>query len=355
MLLLILGIKFHIFVLKHKNKTMKKIILVGFIAGILSSCSSSKKVTESTNAKDPILNQNVNGLITRPLLADLSVDKVRKEVTYTANLKISEIDRNANAMQLFLDTHQCDFVVDPIFTNTKTDINGRTKEIKIKLTGLPAKYENIKQVDEIPKSIEQYRVLANPVMRNDYINSIEESNPTIGVEVNLGRGGQQGIQVDFLLKNEIMRGYISAESFNAVTPSFTLDMIADGDTTLYNASGSASSFNSISAGLMKEFPVLNRVNFRAVGGLNYSNYGNLGIISTPGEIENISRIGLRIGLGLDIRIYKSISFVLKAHSNINALNLYSKNSAGTTSFKVKNLDMNDSPFYYLGYGVRIVF
>ncbi|MBM3186450.1 MAG: hypothetical protein FJZ67_09115 [Bacteroidetes bacterium] len=335
---------------------MKKLFYIGAFSSLIFSCSVSKKITKYRDSKDPILNQNVNGMLSRPLLADLSVENVRKEVTYNALLKISEDERKANAMQLFLETHSCDFVVDPIYSFTKTDLNGKTKEIQIKLSGLPAKYTKIVQVDSLPKSIQQYQSLAKPVDRLNYINSIEESDPTVGVEFNLGSKGQQGLQVDFLLKNEILRAYIAAENFGNISPDFEMDFIKDGDTTENAASGSGNNLSSISLGVMKEFPVLNRLKFRAQGGLNFSNYADLAVESFGiGDIDNISRIGLRLGMGIDIRVYKNISFIVKAHSNINVLNLYSKNPTGNSSFKVKNFEMKNQPLYFIGYGVRFVF
>ena len=335
---------------------MKKILLFGLGVVILSSCANTKKITKITDSKDPVMNQNVNGMVSRPLLADLTVDNVRKEITYAAKINISDSDRKANAKQLFLETHNCDFIVDPIYTNTYTDINGKTKEIQIKLTGLPAKYSKITQVDSLPKSIQQYQSLMNPVERVNYVNSIDEGSPTVGVEINLGTKGQQGIQVDFLMKNEKARIYFAAENYNNANPNFTMDFVKEGDTTGSLASGSSSGFGSLSLGLMKEISVSNRVKFRGQGGLNFSSYTETGISDIfTGSIESIYRLGFRVGLGADIRLYKNVSLILKAHSNIGAFNIYDKEPIGNVSFKVKDFKMTGLPNYYLGYGLRFVF
>lgn len=333
---------------------MKKIILLGIFCSTIYSCSVSKKITKYRDSKNPVLNQNVNGMLSRPLLADLSVENKRKEITYNALLKISEAEKKANALQLFLETHACDFVVDPIYSYTRTDLNGKTKEIQIKLSGLPAKYTKIVQVDSLPKSIQQYQNLAKPVDRMTYINSIEETEPTMGIDINLGSKGQKGIQLDFLLKNDVLRSYFAAETFDNFSTTFKMDITKDGDTSVFSVLGNGTSLNSISAGLMKEFPILSKVKFRTLGGLNFSNYSDLSITSSAGSIDNISRIGLRLGLGIDINIYKNISFILKAHSNINVLNLYSKNPIGNSTFNINNFEAKNHPIYFIGYGIRFL-
>jgi hypothetical protein len=335
---------------------MKKILFFGFSFALLASCASTKKVTKITDSKDPVMNQNVNGMLSRPLLADLSVENVRKEVTYSAKLNISEADRKANAMQLFLETHNCDFIVDPIYTNTYTDVNGKTKEILIKVTGLPAKYTKIAQVDSLPKSIQQYQTLMNPVERMNYVNSIDEASPTIGVEINMGSKGQQALQVDFLLKNEIARLYFAAENFNNITPGFEMNF-EDSSGTTSAVNGSTNGYGSLSLGLMKEIQVSNRIKFRGQGGLNFSSYEipSGGLQGIDGSIASIYRFGFRFGLGADVKLYKNVSFILKAHSNLGLFNLYDKELNGNSNFKVRDFKINDVPRFYLGYGIRFVF
>lgn len=333
---------------------MKKVLL--FIVGIavLSSCANRKKVTKITDSKNPVMNQNANGMVSRPLLADLSVENSRKEIIYSAKLNISEADRIANAKQQFLETYNCDFIVDPIYTNTYTNIKGETKEIQIKLTGFPAKYTKIYQVDSLPKSIQQYQALMNPVERINYVNSIEEVSPTIGVEINNGSKGQQGIQVDFLMKNEKARVYFAAENFDSVSPTFTMNF-EDPSGSLTPTSGSGAEFQSMSLGLMKEMAISYRVKFRGQGGLNLSSHSTSGLQSNIGQVESIYRLGLRIGVGADIRLYKNVSFILKAHSNIGVYNIYDKQPSGNSTFDVKDFNVTDLPNYYLGYGLRFIF
>ena len=83
--------------MNFKLNFMKKLIYIGAFSSLIFSCSVSKKITKYRDSKDPILNQNVNGMLSRPLLADLSVDNVRKEVTYNALLKISEDEADSLA------------------------------------------------------------------------------------------------------------------------------------------------------------------------------------------------------------------------------------------------------------------
>ena len=89
-----------------------------------TSCSKKMLVTKSTNSRDYQLNAHQSGLLMRPMLADLQVESIKKEVTYVAPINkmkrdpllLKKSDYKSNALQLFLTTHNCDYVVDPVFT-----------------------------------------------------------------------------------------------------------------------------------------------------------------------------------------------------------------------------------------------
>lgn len=327
---------------------------------ILSSCSTVKKVTQSTNSRDVQIDVNQSGLVLRPLMADLSIENVRKEVVFTAPVNIPMDDMKQNALNLFLTTHECDQVVDPVFTITKTENGNKLKEVTIKVTGLPAKYTKIYQVDSLPKSVGQYAQLSKPFVRLDYLNSIDESDPTTGVEINLGT--YRGLQLDFAVGTGNLRGYASVESYKTGPSGFKADFFNDTTSIVekYTYSGSSIDRFSGSIGLMREFPAMRILKFRAFGGLNYNHFG----LGTPAVSANnvgftsINNVGLRLGVGLDIKIYKNLSFIAKAHTNLGLFNIISKDAASfnpDAELSIKKLKFDGLRPFDLGVGLRVIF
>lgn len=171
---------------------MKRLLLLLTTSVIITSCSTHRLVENSTDSQDYRVNSNQTNLILRPLMADLSIENVRKEITYSNQNIFSIEDLKANAIQLFLKTHFCDYVVDPIFSITKTMERSKVKEITIILTGFPAMYTKIYQVDSLPKSVLQNQEIDKSPKRLDYINSfkkteskIENSQLTLGINLGL--------------------------------------------------------------------------------------------------------------------------------------------------------------------------
>lgn len=330
---------------------MKKLLLVSTSLLLMYSCSTSKLVTKSSNAKDPVIEASHNGIVSRPLMADVSVENVRKEVTYIAPVYLSSTDQKSNAHQLFLETHNCDFIVDPVYTTTITKENKVDKEITIRLTGLPAKYTKFYQVDSIPKSVQQFKLLENPIARKSYINSIDETitQPKLGIDLNSGLNGLLGFQIDYEI-NSKMRSYVSYENLRTISPNFNFEI---NDTA--STSGIPNTSSSFSFGLMKQFPVSNRLNFRAQGGLNVNMFDGVNAASQYGEILGFSQVGLRVLGGVDFKLSKGLFLILKGHTNFNLANIYSFDPIGTSSMKVTKFEANDLPKFYLGYGIRFEF
>jgi len=333
---------------------MKKIYFFALLGLVASSCATSKLTTKSTNAKKHEIEASYNGMVSKPLLADLSIENKRKEVTYEGMLNLPMADLKLNAKQLFLETHSCDYIVDPIYSTTVVKENLKTKEVTIKLTGLPAKYSNIYQVDSLPKSIGQFYALDKPIERVDYLNSVEEFTPRIGTDLTFGSKGLIGLQLDYLLKNEKLRGYISYEYFNKMNSSFDLE-VSDTSSVGTQVTGNSSSSHTFSLGVMKEYQLINRVKLRGQAGLNCSLFDDVNINSPYGEINAISRLGIRLGAAIDIKLYRGISFLVKGHSNVNFLSIYAKDPNPNTTLKVKKFVSNGVPVFNLGFGLRFVF
>jgi hypothetical protein len=286
-------------------------------------------------------------MLSKPIIADLDIEKTRKEVTYQGLINLPLADLKLNAKQLFLETHACDYVVDPIFTTTVEKENLKTKSITIKVTGLPAKYSKIYQVDSLPKSIGELYALDNPIKRVQYLNSVDTYTPNTGVDLTFGTAGQVGIQLDYPFKDEIMRGYLSYESFIESQREFSYNL-EDSSGSTSSGSGLLASNSSFSLGVMKEFQVLNRLKLRGQAGLNVSAFDKINA-----EINSLYRLGFRLGGALDFKVYRGISFILKGYSNVNFINIAIKDE-NFKSYKVRDID-SGAPSFNFNFGLRFLF
>jgi hypothetical protein len=340
---------------------MKKKLLFATLSLGLFACAPSKLLVKKTNMKENNIEASKTGLVMRPLLADLEVTTERKSITYKAPINLSMVDLKSNAMQLFLETNKCDYVVDPIFTTTTTIENKKLSLIEIKLTGLPATYKKIYQVDSLPKSVTQYANLSKNQTRLEYFNSVDEIQNKIGLE--LVTGNYNGIQLDFpLAADPSFRIYAAGEKNQGPT-SVKGDVLTNTDTT--NAvtfdSGEMSQLN-LSLGAFKEFPVSPRLMFRILGGLNYSSYSfeNDANASAFYTISGISNIGLRVGTGLDFKLSKSVHLVGKFHTNLGIFKFAHTNEslvdpAGLASVKIKEINFSGNQSSFVGVGIRFLF
>ena len=336
---------------------MKRIIILSFTAmSLLTSCGPSKIIIKSTNSVNAQIDAGQSSLILRPLMADMTINNIRKEVNYTGSIKLSKIDLKNNALSLFLKTHSCDYVVDPIFETIITEENRKPKEITIKVSGMGAKYTKIYQVDSLPKSVFQTPTINSLSKRIDFLNSIDETEPNVGVEIVFG--SYFGVQVDALLSGGKSRVYGSLEKYNDGKASFKADFYPDtiSKAEIFNSTGSIS-LNTASLGLMKEFPANSFLKFRLNGGLNFSQYTfeKSQIASNAVSFNEISSLGIRLGGGFDVNVFKNIFLITKAHSNINFLNVILKDKPEGKSLDIKNIEFNDLPFLNIGIGLRVVF
>jgi len=315
---------------------MKKLYLFLITSSILASCATITKVTNSnTNTMDT----HESGIVMRPLLADVEVSQQRKSIEYVVPYYMNaKKEGRQNALLQFKKTHNCDYVVDPVFQIVIE--TGKKNETKIIVSGYAASYSNIRQVDTLPESVIQYGLLPKNVQSLDYLNTFEEKIPSMGIEATFLT--YTGLQFDKLLTNSKNRFYISYES-NAImgqgNQRISYNFIdKSNDSIMASFSGNARTYNTLSSGLMREFQLAGWLKFRLQGGLNLafgkqyvenSPFGGGNIISeTPYSVASYNDIGeeylfgafgARIGGGIDIRIYKSLSFVGKVHYNLNLL------------------------------------
>lgn len=368
---------------------MRKYIIYSLVSLLFfGSCSTLTKTTNSSNNE---IKAFESGLVMRPLLADLEVENTRKSVEYIVPDYMSiKKDGKQNALLAFKKAHKCDYVVDPIFEIATS--KGRINEVKITLSGYSATYSNIRQVDTLPKSITQFNILNKSVKELDYLNSFSDIEPTMGVEFMTLQ--YNGFQFDKVLTNSKNRFYFGLESNRLESNSSRLN--ADfyfEDLGSFDVSDSLmgalnneilTSQNTFSLGLMRELTITNFLKFRIVGGLNllrgkvsYDEYdltllggysvNNSGLNGFVSEYT-CSSFGVRVGAAADIKIYKSLSAVIKMHYNQDLLRFLSKNDALTFAkynsvsntfvdgdYKIKKVKFDYGSRLNLAAGVRIVF
>ncbi len=355
---------------------MKKLIYTIGISSILLSCST---ITKVTNSNTNTMNTHESGVVMRPLLADVEVSQDRKSIEYIVPYYMNaKKEGKENAVLKFKKTHKCDYIVDPVFEIvTET---GAKNEIKITVNGYAASYANIRQVDSLPKSVIQYGMLPKNVKSLNYLNTFEEKIPSYGIEFSIL--AYTGVQVDKILSNSKNRVYLSYEGYGLLGGSdvrINADFIdKSNDNTIGSLeSVGIDSYNTASAGIMREFPFFNFLKFRLQGGLNIltgsTNNTALDDLSddydyndVDYESVNFFSLGLRVGAGVDIRIYKSLSAIAKVHYNQNLLNIMGKpdwtfqNNSGdepvdVESFKINKIRFEDQSLINLSVGLRFVF
>ncbi len=337
-----------------------KLLFVGLVLG-MSSCAPSKLIIKKTNSKEYNLEAVKTGLVMRPLLADLDVNIERKTVSYAGPLNLNMSDLKNNAMQLFLETHKCDYVVDPIFTTTSTLDNKKLSQIEIKLTGLTATYKKIYQVDSLPKSITEYANLNKNLTRLDYYNSMDEVKNKIGLEFLVGNN--KGIQIDFPMSfNTNYRLYVGLDVPRNNPSGFKADQYTNTDTIKGSSvSGKLNQIN-FSIGAFKEVPLSQNTLFRLQAGINYSMFTPESdyIINTFYSVNGLSSVGLRLGAGLDYKLAKNIHIVGKFHSNLGLFNMAHKTSTlidptGKATLSYKKVSFSDLQTSYISVGFRFLF
>ena len=351
---------------------MKNLAVLGLVVTILSSCNATTKIT-NTDTNEIRLYES--GVFTRPLVADVVVGDKREQIEYIVPDYMSvKKSGKQNALLAFKKEHNCEYVVDPVYKIIT--ITGKGSEVKIILNGYPVSYSNIHEVDTLPASIVQYRSVLKESDDYEFINYIEENEPTMGLEFSVF--AYKGVQFDAKLSNFKSRFYVAGEmsynfqnniSFDFVDKSN--DVVMGGLSNIY-----LDAYTTISGGLMKEVKMTRFLKLRGIGGVNIgrstfqlSPY-SLNTINGYDYIDtyavenfNVTSIGLRGGAGLDFKLYKSLSLIGKIHVNLNILNVVSKPSFDfenpsnqlVTDFKIKDISITNEQTINTSFGLRFVF
>jgi hypothetical protein len=346
---------------------MKKIIPILLVFLLFTSCSIHKQIrkeiTRDTKSHDPEINPASFGMVIKPIVADLKVEATKQSVTYIADLKLPLYELKNNAIELFLTTHKCDYVVDPIFSRVTTVENSRLSDIKITITGFPATYSKIYQVDSLPKSVVQYSSISLPVKRVDYTNNntnsinIEKTKcKHFGMEVFTKGSSLIGAQVDYAKNVNGLHYYLSIENYgnpNSVSFDYN-DIIKKSGTITYPYQV------NLSIGIFKEKIFSNKFKIRGFGGLNYSSLKFIPPIEFSSPFNRIAftgfnSFGVRIGAALDYSLFNGISIIGRLHANVNMLNSISQNQKNTERVKIENIQFSEKRLLNPCIGIRLNF
>jgi hypothetical protein len=337
-----------------------KFLVLGLIFGIFA-CAPSKLISKKTNAREYNLETAKTGVVMRPLLADLDVNIERKSVVIAGPINLDLSDLKNNAMQLFLETYKCDYVVDPIFTTTTTEENKQVKQIEIKLTGLAATYKKIYQVDSLPKSITQYADLNKSFTRLEYFNSYEEVSSKIGLE--FWTGNNKGFQIDYPLSfDPSFRLYVGVEIPKNNASGFKADEYTNYDTTKSKSYTGDLIQTNFSLGLFKELPVSQNMALRLQAGVNYSMFTPETdyVVNSYYSVNSLSSLGFRFGAGIDYKLYRNLHLIGKFHTNLDLMNKAHRvetdvDPLGQAKLSYKKVSFTDLQSSYLSIGVRFLF
>lgn len=320
----------------------------------LASCSIQREIKKDTKAHDPEISAPTFGMVIKPIIADLKVESVKQSVTYTADLKLPLSELKNNAMELFLTTYKCDYVVDPIFSRVSTIENSQLTEIKITISGFPATYTKFYQIDSLPKSVLQYTAL--PVKRVEYTNSIvsEIKGTSFGMEFFGGLPATFfGAQVDYAKNIDGIHYYASFETY-ADPEKLSFDYaISSKPNKLNDKEFNQSTF---SIGVFKEKKFSPRFKIRGSGGLNYS---SMIFLSSEKNATNKtsftggSSFGLRVGAAADYQLFGGISLVGRVYANLNLSNSITQD--GEYISEVTNIAFTDDRLLNISLGMRFNF
>lgn len=336
-----------------KRKFYYLLPVIGMIA--LNACSLQEEIVTRNQSKKADLQVRETGMIVKPVVADLDISNEKKSVVYVADLKIPLNNINDNTMQLFLETFKCDYIIDPKFVRKTTVNNSKLKQIEVTLTGFPATYKRIYQVDSLPKSITEYANINLPIKTTDYISlyQADERGSNLGMEFYAGTSFV-GSQIDFAPKVKGTHFYLSFEQ-HVNESSAKYRGFNDNIATEYNAN--YSSIRTLSLGVFYEKEILRNIRLRGLGGFNYAYVlfdESVQNITYETIVDGIHSMGLRFGASVDYSLTRGFSVIARAHTNLGLYNSL-KESGEFVLQDYSNISITNFPLVNLGLGIRYSF
>jgi hypothetical protein len=347
------------FYLQRKNNmtTFKlRMAISGVLLSFITSCTLERKMTTTKSIHNPRVEVAESKLYIRPVVADLKIGSEKKSVEYTADLKIPLSEIQSNALNLFLTTYNCDYVVDPIYTEVTTIDNSKLNSIVLKVTGYPATYEKLYQVESLPNSVVQSAQINLPVKRTDFINEYKENTTGKSLGLEFIPLGSRLFQIDYSKTVDGMHYYFSAEfdelgDGKEVSVDFTSSLPDLGE---FSFSEYAYQYRNYSFGIFRNKEITNHLKCRAMLGVNMARtLFPSDIIRDSAAFVGLRSLGLRFGAGVQYEIINGVYVIGRINSDIVLRNGIIQD--GAVKSTITNLSTSNSGLYKVGYGVGLRF
>lgn len=325
----------------------------------LASCSVQKEVYRKQEAKNPALYAHTTGVVLKPIVADLDISKEKKTIAYKADINLPLNDLKANATRVFLETHKCDYIIDPQFVRTATSSHGLVKEVEYVLTGFAATYAKVYQVDSLPKSVIEYAQIQLPVERVEFstLNDRTLRGSSLGMEFASGLNFA-GAQIDYAPVVGGFRYYVGLENYfiadGSAWGTVTFDEVVNGNALGLSAFNST--MNAYSIGAFKEKEIGRRVKIRGGAGLNVLDiqfFKSVVDLTRKTSYDGARSIGFRVGAAVDYTIVPGFALIGKAHSNVGLFN--SIKQSGENTFVIEAIEFENIPLVNFSLGARFTF
>lgn len=284
---------------------MKKFILFCLIIPIVQSCSPVSTISISSKDKFSTLRRDsdikVNGpqVVTKPLLANLEIDMERKKTTlsttisYSLSKEFARKEAEQKAEFLFIDEHQCDFVLDPYFDTEISHSQGDGfYRINVVITGLSVTYKKFSEIDSLPKIFTQLNNL--PSRSLPLITSFTSQQKNFS-------------------ENENEKGFVIGAGLGWFSGNESLIYTANSNTNFVY-------FNKATAyfAFYRVFPINNGLSCRSELGLFSRNYAIETMVMNGGpKVKyDVNSLGIDFPILLDLRINNKFNLHLGPSINL---------------------------------------
>ena len=334
-------------------KTTFKLFLFSII---LASCQSFNGLTQVVKTKEPTMDINTPTVLIKPVLADLDIADAQKTTRYTVDLSLSNAQRIENAKDFFLKSNNCDLIVNPRYVTVESTINTKVSGVTIEVTGFPATYKKIYQVDKLDETVLTYNTLNVQVKSDNFMSKNVLRKEGSEFFVSLGGGTFAGVEVGYFLDvDEPLFFYGSFENY-PLAPLY-----GEVNVTIEQPSGTITAdrdypwlMNSISLGGGYRVSNSRRLATSVFGGLNVTAVSldsYIPLYSSAGvtDVYSFTFTGIRLGFDVDRNLTRNISLFLKGFYNQN---LGSTRPSVDGGDKVKSVSINTGKLNF-GTGLRV--
>tara|TARA_B110000902_G_scaffold122571_1_gene143484 strand:+ start:175 stop:1206 length:1032 start_codon:yes stop_codon:yes gene_type:complete len=343
--------------MKHFNV----LLIAGFLLALSSSCRTQSRVIGERNQKSPEINVNTPDVLIKPMVADLDISQEKKTSTYTADLNLNASEIKENAQAKFMDEHNCDIIINPVYKKITSMENSNVSKIEYEVSGFPATIKKIEQNETLSTAVYNYNQMNFDVKRDEF--TYKDVSDVKGSELflSLGSGSYSGIEIGYFPSiSDGIWYYGSVESYT-IEELNTLDIEVNFDPDINIPSKNQDySMTSFSLGAGYRADLNKRMSSNIFGGLNYSMLILENTLELPNNptgtyrLDGVNTLGLRAGIGVDYALFRNILVFGKGFSNINLLNMSSDEIINGNDVK-SEFDLSELSRLNFAVGVKIRF